>query len=81
MSHPNLPIVDYTEPTPVFDPRANPPLDDDHNKGLFVRRSDGEKFALAVHEKDTYHRTHSLKNTAHFWQGNEAEFRAEFEKC
>ena len=80
MSHPNLPVIDFVAPPAILDPRAMPPRDEDHDKGAFTRLSDGELYALAIHEKDTYGRTHSLKNTLHFWQGSEPEFRMQFTK-
>lgn len=40
----------------------------------------GEPFALCKHEPDTYGRTHSLKNSLHFWQGTEGAFQLYFEK-
>lgn len=57
------------------------PKDEDYTDGIFVKRKgdwQGEEFALAIHEPDTYGRTHSCKNSLHFWQGNEDEFDAAF---
>ena len=80
-SHPNLPVVEQAKSAEAFDPRSNPPKDEDHSAGVFKRISDGELYALAIHSPDCYNRTHSLKNTAHFWQGNESEFRIQFDKA
>lgn len=41
----------------------------------------GEAFALCVHEPDTYGRTHSLKNSIHFWEGSLGAFERFFEKA
>lgn len=41
----------------------------------------GEVFALCIHPEDNYQRTHSLKNTVHFWQGKESDFVLNFEKA
>ena len=80
-SHPNLPVVNADEVSEALDPRSNPPRDEDHSKGIFKRISDGELYALAIHKPDCYNRTHSLKNSLHFWQGNESEFRIQFDKA
>lgn len=58
--------------------------DEDFTDGHYVMRKGahvGETFALYKHEPDTYAKTHSLKNSQHFWQGNEAEFAVAFEKA
>ena len=64
--------------------KSNPPKNTDFNTGkVFVMKEGnhiGEEFFLAVHEPDTYERTHTLKNKEHFWQGSEKQFRAAFEK-
>lgn len=57
--------------------------DEDFSDGIYVMRKGlhvGEEFALFRHPKDTYERTHSLKNSKHFWQGKEEEFTSSFEK-
>lgn len=59
------------------------PSDDFYTDGSFVMRKGahvGEEFALCIHAPDTYGNTHSLKNSEHFWQGKEEEFRVAFEK-
>lgn len=64
--------------------KSNPPKNSDFDlsKRYLKKEGDfaGEEFVLAVHEPDTYERTHTLKNKQHFWQGNEKQFRATFEK-
>lgn len=40
----------------------------------------GESFALCQHDPDVYGRTHSLKNSLHFWEGSESQFQMYFEK-
>jgi len=78
----NLPEVPQVVIPDVVE-RSDPPRNTDYTKGIFVkRRGDfaGEEFALAIHEPDTYERTHSLKNRLHFWEGNAEQFAAEFEK-
>ncbi len=62
---------------------SNPPKNSEFNQGIYVMKEGahiGEEFALAIHEADTYDRTHSLKNSVHFWQGNKKQFRETFEK-
>lgn len=78
-----LPVVTIPEQG-VYIEKSQP---DDHEftDGIYVYSIDdsqlhGEKFALCIHDPDTYENTHSLKNTAHFWQGTKAEFKAAFEK-
>lgn len=64
--------------------KSNPPKNTDFDMDkLYVMKEGhhvGEEFVLAVHEPDSYERTHSLKNKEHFWQGNEKQFRQAFEK-
>lgn len=62
------------------DPRCNPPADEDFTHGLWRNVDDGMPYALCVHEPDNYFRTHSLRNSAYFWQGTESEFRQKFSK-
>lgn len=40
----------------------------------------GEVFALCIHPPNTYGRTHSLKNSLHYWEGSEGQFNQCFEK-
>lgn len=60
------------------------PADEDYTDGVFVMNAKAtwpnEEFALCIHEPDTYGKTHSAKNSLHFWQGNEAEFDSMFKK-
>lgn len=49
-------------------------------KGRYVNKNDGETYALAVVLDDPYDNTHKLKNTAHFWEGTESAFKANFDK-
>lgn len=82
-SHPNLPIVEEKKVVDIREAH-NPPPDADFNKGTFVMTDGfhvGEKFALAIHEPDCYGKTHSMKNTLHFWQGNAADVKLQFEKA
>lgn len=58
-----------------------PPPADEAFSGSYKRDSDGLVYALAVHEPDTYGRTHTAKNSAFFWQGTKEEFRQQFEKA
>jgi hypothetical protein len=54
------------------------PKDEDFTDGIF--EMDGEKYALCIHDEDHYGRTHSCKNSVHFWQGSKEEFNASFNK-
>ena len=77
--HPNLPVVEAKEVQ--LKEVSNGPKDEDFTGGTFKNRETGELFALAVHEPDDYFRTHSLKNTVHFQQCTESEFRLQFDKA
>lgn len=80
----NLPDAPHQADVPEGDVvKSNPPQNTDFVKGRYVMREGnhiGEEFALAVHEPDSYERTHTLKNKEHFWQGTEKQFRIAFEK-
>lgn len=54
------------------------PTDEMYTDGEYVQKSNGEVFALCIHEPDGYGKTHSLKNQAHTVQVNEGEFDAQF---
>lgn len=41
----------------------------------------GETFALCIHPANTYGRTHSLKNSLHYWEGTVGQFESYFEKA
>jgi len=56
------------------------PKEEDHTDGIFTGQ-DGEKYALCIHDPDVYGNTHSLKNSAHFWQGKIEAFNAKFTKA
>lgn len=66
---------------PAQKEQSNPPTDDKFIHGKFIHIKLNEPFALAKHDEDGYGRTRSLKNSVHFWQGTEAEFRQTFEKA
>jgi len=54
------------------------PDDGEFTGGIFY---DGdEPYALCVHDADGYGNTHSLKNSAHTWQGTEQQFNAKFRR-
>jgi len=72
--------IPEVEVSPVADASCPPPPIDDQFKGLCKRVSDGMEFAYAIHEADTYGRTHTAKNSSLFWQGVESEFRQLFDK-
>lgn len=73
-----LPVV---EPDPIpFHVEEDPLTDDKFKDGIYIHRKTRKPFALYKHAPDGYERTHSLKNTAHFWQGTEEEFFLAFEK-
>ena len=73
--------IPKVEPKPI-DERVAPsaPTDDQFTGGLFVKTSDQEEYALCIHEPDSAERTHTLKNSIHFWQGTKEQFKAQFEK-
>ncbi len=77
--------IPKVEPKPIPD-EVSPelPKDEDYTHGLFVKltgQDAGEQFAVAVHPEDSYGRTHTAKNSLHFWQGNAAQFREHFDKA
>lgn len=78
-THPNLPVVDTKEVE--IKETSNGPRDEDFTRGNFKDKETGEVFALAIHEPDDYFRTHSLKNSAHFFQCTESEFRLRFDRA
>jgi len=72
-----LPVVQAPDAIEVINPAQ--PLDHEYTHGLFVHRASGEKYALCIHEPNTYEKTHTAKNTLHTWQGNDEEFRLAFD--
>lgn len=48
--------------------------------GRYTRRGNDEKFALAIRENARDGRTHFLKNTLHFINITEADFRLQFDE-
>lgn len=75
---PNIPVV---EESPVESDVPKGASDEDYKDGQFVDRETNEKFALCIHDADDYGRTHSLKNSLHFYQCTEEEFRQKFDKA
>jgi hypothetical protein len=61
-------------------PNPEPALKNADFKGRYKSKADGEVYALAIVKDDPRKRTHKLKNTVHFWEGSEEEFRAQFDK-
>lgn len=74
----NIPVV---EEKPADSEIVKGVADEDFKDGQFVDRETNEKFALCIHAADDYGRTHSLKNSLHFYQCTEAEFRLKFDKA
>jgi hypothetical protein len=80
-----IPLVTATARKTLFemaeeDPRCNPVPDSKFCGGLWRDTETGETFALAVHEENGYFRTHTCKNSAHYWEGTEGEFKQKFER-
>lgn len=50
-------------------------------KGRYINKADGETYALAIIPNDVRGKTHKLKNTVHFTEGNEDWFRLNFDKA
>ena len=76
-------------PVAVATPEAkNPrypgqPPEDEKYKGEYLNSEDGEIYALHiadVKDCDETLRTHHLKNTLHYWNGTEEDFRRIFTK-
>jgi len=92
IEHPSAPLPKLVaSPIPQVEARpevstvvsGGAPADEDYAGGIFTMTAGawiGEDFALCIHAPDTYERTHSLKNSLHFWQGKAEEFRKTFEK-
>lgn len=76
-------FLPQVEEKPLPQPLAiEAPGDNEFHRGLYVMREGhhaGEQFALAIHDEDLYGKTHSLKNSLHFWQGTAEEFRTNFD--
>lgn len=72
-----IPTVKLEELSHIVCP---PPPSDDKFTIHAKRVSDGMLFAVAFHEPDTYGKTVTAKNSALFWQGDEATFRLMFDK-
>jgi hypothetical protein len=77
-------LIPKVEAIPIEDhPESSTPADHLFKDGQFKKstgQDKGELFALCIHDADAYGFTHSLKNTVHFWQGTEKQFRENFEK-
>lgn len=50
----------------------------DEYDDIYIRKSDGEKYALAISPNDIMGRTHKAQNTKHYWEGTEPQFRDAF---
>jgi hypothetical protein len=72
-----LPVIETPETVEVIEPAQ--PLDHEYTHGFFIHRATGEKYALCIHAPNTYEKTHTAKNTARTWQGNDEEFRLAFD--
>jgi len=72
-----LPVIVTPEKADVIDPAQ--PLDHEYTHGIFVHRATGEQYALCIHAPNSYEMTHTAKNTAHTWQGTDADFRLAFD--
>ena len=75
------PIPQVPAPPLPFARDEDPLTDDKFVHGLYKDRKTGEAFALYQHEPDGYDKTHSLKNSVHFWQGDAEAFFLKFEKA
>jgi len=75
------PIPKVEAPAPPLAAEENYLTDDKFTDGLYKLRKTGEPFALCKHAPNSYERTHSAKNSVHFWQGTEDEFNLAFEKA
>lgn len=56
-------------------------VDSEGNEKREATLHPGELFALCIHPANTYGRTHSLKNSLHYWEGTIGQFEAFFEKA
>lgn len=59
---------------------SDDPKDEDFTDGVFKKKSDGEEYALSIKKDAVTGRTHYAKNSAHFWNGTEADFDEQFSK-
>lgn len=77
---PNIPIVErITPPDPEQGATAPPP--DEAYSGLYRNINDSELYALAVVSDPHLGRTHRLKNSQHYFECDEKDFRKLFERC
>ncbi len=75
--------IPQVEKTPIATEGSDPcPYipDERFTDGIWNRVSDGEDYALCIHEKDGYEQTHTARNSEHQWQGRAADFNAAFTK-
>ncbi len=56
-------------------------IDSEGNDKREVTLHPNEVFALCIHPANTYGRTHSMKNSLHYWEGTIGQFEAYFEKA
>lgn len=73
----NIPVAQESVSTGTAG-SVRPKLED--YDGEYIRKSDGETYALAVVEDDPSGKTHNAINTLHFWEGTEEQFKVEFAK-
>ncbi len=55
-------------------------IDSEGNEKREATLYPNESFALCIHPPNTYGRTHSLKNSLHYWEGSIGHFELYFEK-
>lgn len=75
--------IPQVEKTPVAETGSDPSPyipDDRFVNGVWIRQSDGEEYALCIHEPDGYGQTHTARNSVHQWQGGAAAFNAAFQR-
>ncbi len=72
--------IPQVEVSPVADVSAPTAPSNEQFTVIATRIADGQKYAVAFHDPDTYEKTVTAKNSSNFWQGNEAEFRLQFDK-
>lgn len=75
--------IPQVEKTPIAENGSDPcPFitDERFTDGIWVRASDGEDYALCIHDADGYGNTHTARNSEHQWQGKIEQFNAAFSR-
>lgn len=76
-------LIPQVDKTPIATNGSDPCpyiTDDRFTDGIWNRVSDGEDYALCIHDADGYGNTHTARNSEHQWQGRAADFNTAFNR-